>query len=282
MIKERGREPIFVAGIDIGSVATKSVILDESQAIIGFNIMPVGAIFRESGKDSFRQALSAAGIREEEVSYIVSTGYGRTSLRFAHHRVTEITCHAKGVHKLFPSCRTVIDIGGQDSKAISINDLGNVKNFAMNDRCAAGTGRWLEVIARVLNLSLDKMGELALRAKKEIRISSVCTVFAESEVISYMTGGAQLEDVLGGVHRAIVERVVNSLVLRVGIVEEVALTGGVAKNIAIRREIEKAIGTKVSVPDEPQLTGALGAALIGLEIIQNKNKVTQSRLTVTS
>lgn len=256
---------MIAAGIDIGSVATKTLIIDGAGVVLGHNIIPKGAMFTDSARRSFNEALQNSSVNEKDVAYILATGYGRSSVPFAHGNMTEITCHARGVHTLFPRVRTAIDIGGQDCKVISIDNLGRAQDFAMNNRCAAGTGRWLEVMAHVLGVGLDRMGEMALQAQEEIRISSVCTVFAESEVLSYMAGDARLEDVLGGVHRAIVERIVNSLVRRVGATKEVAVAGGGAKNIAIVKEIEKMLGTAVFVPDEPQLTGALGAALIGLE-----------------
>jgi predicted CoA-substrate-specific enzyme activase len=265
-IPEEPKQHLFVVGIDLGSVASKAVVLDDNGNIIAYNVIPIGVMSKGIVQRAFSEVLLAAELKESEISYVVSTGYGREKVSFGNRSVTEITCHARGVHVLFPGVRTVIDIGGQDSKAMSIDEFGKVKRFATNDRCAAGTGRWLEVIARALNVSLENMGRLALDAKDEIKISSVCTVFAETEVISYLAGDRRLEDILGGIHRAIAERIVNSLVQRVGVTEEVAVTGGVAKNIAVVRAIERLIGTTVVVPlPDPQITGALGAAVIGLD-----------------
>ena len=273
---------VLVAGIDIGSVATKTAIISNGGLIVGHDITPKGAMYKDSAELSFANALQQAGLAEKDISYIVSTGYGRARASFAHFRPTEIICHARGVRSQFPRCRTVVDIGGQDSKAIALNESGQVKNFRMNDRCAAGTGRWLESMAHVLGVDLDKMGPLALASKKEIQISSMCTVFAESEVISYMAQGASLEDVLEGVHRAVVERVVQSLVWRVGITRDVVLTGGGAKNVAIKRDLERAIDVPVLVPEEPQLTGALGAALIGLEKVAGEARSDQITTTANA
>lgn len=255
----------YAAGIDIGSATAKTVIMDRDGVIKGQNILSQGILLLDAGNLSFKQACAAANINEKDIKYVVATGYGRSTVKFANTQITEISCHARGVYSLFPDCRTVIDIGGQDSKVISLDSKGQITDFAMNDKCAAGTGRWLETMARALNIDISNIGELALKAKQSVNVNNTCTVFAESEVISYITAGYAIEDVLLGVHRAIAERVVNTLARRVGIIEKVVLTGGVAKNIAAQKEIGRATGFSILVPPEPQLTGALGAAHIALD-----------------
>jgi (R)-2-hydroxyacyl-CoA dehydratese activating ATPase len=194
----------------------------------------------------------------------VSTGYGRRMLDIADRTITEITCHARGAVHMVPEARMVIDIGGQDSKVIAIDPNGLVQQFAMNDRCAAGTGKFLEALARAVNVELDEMGPLALEAKQKLQVTSMCATFAETEVISLLAEGASKVEVLGGVHAAMAKRTIG-LVSRVGKREPIVMTGGVARNPAAVRHIEEALGCKLILPERPQIAGALGAALFALD-----------------
>jgi len=216
-----------------------------------------------------KEALDRAGISMEQVKYTISTGYGRRAVSFARKTLTEIICHGAGVSSSMPEARTVIDIGGQDSKVIKLNDRGAVMDFVMNDKCAAGTGRFLEVMAHVLEIRLDDMGAISLRSSNPSRISSTCTVFAESEVVSLRAEKVPVEDIIAGLHRSIARRVV-SMGSGVGYRETVVATGGVAKNIGIVRALESEIRLKIVVPDEPQIMGAVGAAIMaGAELARS-------------
>jgi predicted CoA-substrate-specific enzyme activase len=207
-------------------------------------------------------------LKRDQVLKTVATGYGRERAD-ADYKVTEITCHGRGAHQVFPQAQTVIDIGGQDSKAIRLDSDGRVVNFAMNDKCAAGTGRFLEVMARAMEIEVSQMGELdrsaALeKSRKRLHVSSVCTVFAESEIVGLLARGEKREDVIHAVHNSVAERVFG-LVSRVGVAPPIALTGGVAKNRGMQRALEEKIGLSILVPEEPQIMGAFGAALIAKE-----------------
>jgi len=253
----------YFAGVDIGSISTEVVVVDESGKILGYAIELTGAEGKKAMERAFRQALEKTGLERKQISRVVATGYGRERAE-ADHRITEITCHGRGAFSVFPSARTVIDIGGQDSKAISIDDQGRVLNFVMNDKCAAGTGRFLEVMARAMEIEVSEMGELDRRSDKQLAVSSVCTVFAESEIVGLLSRGEKRENVIHAVHNSVTERIFG-LASRVGIIPELALTGGVAKNRGIRRALEKKAKTKILVPEEPQIIGAFGAALIAIE-----------------
>ncbi|MEW5947232.1 MAG: acyl-CoA dehydratase activase [bacterium] len=255
---------MFFGGIDIGSLTVDMVIVDGSEKIVAYNIIHTGANSRVAARKCFDETLEKAGITEGDLKFIVATGYGRVSVPFAGRAVTEITCHGRGAFRLFPETRTVIDIGGQDSKVIKLGGGGKVADFVMNDKCAAGTGRFLEVMARALEIELDEMGEMSLNSKNDIAISSMCTVFAESEVISLVAEATPKEDIINGIHNAICSRIVG-MVDRLGKEEEVTITGGVAKNRGIVETLQKKLGAKLNVPDEPQIAGAIGAALIAKE-----------------
>jgi len=252
------------AGIDIGSLSTDVVLLDGNLAVAGSAITATGASTRKAAREALDAALAAAGATEGEIAFTVATGYGRESAEGADLRVTEITCHARGARRLFPEAATVLDIGGQDCKVIRLAPDGKVADFAMNDKCAAGTGRFLEVMARTLEMDLERMGERSLLATRSLSVSSTCTVFAESEVVSLIASGAAPEEIAWGVHLAISERIA-ALAERLGMVSPAVLTGGVAKNPAARKALENRFRMSFLVPDEPQLTGALGAALIAFE-----------------
>jgi predicted CoA-substrate-specific enzyme activase len=254
---------MYFAGIDIGSTMTKVVIMDDeiNSQVIG----PTGAEHRHLANKVMEEALSKAGIAFDELTYVVATGYGRINVPFADKQITEITCHAKGVSSIFPSARTVIDIGGQDAKGIKIAG-GKVVNFVMNDKCAAGTGRFLEVIADALGLKLEEMGELSLQSKEKVRISSTCTIFAEQEVVSKIADGVPIEDILAGLHEAIASRVFH-MAEKMKIEKDVAMTGGVAKNAGMVKALEDQLGFPVLIAREPLLTGAIGAAILGKELV---------------
>ncbi|MBI2552853.1 MAG: 2-hydroxyglutaryl-CoA dehydratase [Candidatus Rokubacteria bacterium] len=238
---------IYGAGVDVGSTQTKALIVSEDRRIVGRSLIDTGANVSKAAERAFQQALENAGLPREAIGYVVGTGYGRYKVTFGDAQVTEITCHARGAHYLYPATRTVIDMGGQDTKA-----------------CAAGTGRFLVAAADVTGLSLGEIGDRALQAKNPVRLTSVCTVFVESDIMSYLAQKKTIEDILGGVHKAIATRTM-SLIRRVGVEEEVTFTGGVSRNIAMVRGLEAVLGVPVNVSPEGHYMGALGAALFALE-----------------
>jgi predicted CoA-substrate-specific enzyme activase len=256
---------MLVAGIDIGSITTEALLFDKDKGIVGYTIMQTGADSKKTAEMALKEVLAYPGKSVSDISYIVSTGCGRKRASFASESVTEITCIAKGVNYLFPDARTIIDIGGQDTKVIRIDQRGRVTEFEMNDKCAAGTGRFVEVMAKALNVELDKIGEISLQHKKELTISSICTVFAESEVISLVSEGEELEDILYGIHKAIADRTMGLINRLGGIEEQVVMAGGVAKNIGVVKALEKVLNSSIKISVEPQIVGALGAAILSLE-----------------
>jgi (R)-2-hydroxyacyl-CoA dehydratese activating ATPase len=258
----------YFAGVDIGSTMTKVVILGggKETSLIG----PTGPEHRKLANRVMEEALALVGIGFDDVNCVIATGFGRINVPFADKQITEITCHAKGLSSLLPSAHTVVDIGGQDSKGIRIEN-GKVIDFVMNDKCAAGTGRFLEIIAEALGVPLDKLGEVSLASEKPAMIGNMCTVFAEQEVVSQLAAGEPVPNLVAGIHQAIAGRVF-ALVNKLKIKPEVAITGGGAKNIGLVKALESKFGRAVLVPPEPLLTGALGAALIGQEMYENAAK----------
>ena len=256
----------YVAGIDSGSTSTDVVILDQNGKIKSTMIIPTGGGAMMSAEKSLAAAVEKAGIQEEDIVRIVTTGYGRAYIDSGDDSITEITCHAKGAHYLNPNVRTIIDIGGQDIKAISIDEHGAVTNFLMNDKCAAGTGRFLEMMARTLGLSLEEMSIKGLEWKENIVISSMCTVFAESEVVSLVAQNKNVADIIHGLNVSVASKV-GALAARLGKKNpgEYMMTGGVAKNQGIINALEEKLGAKLYICDEAQLCGALGAALFAYE-----------------
>ena len=254
----------YFAGVDIGSTMTKVVIIREE--IVNSVIGPTGPEHRRMAYRVMTEALDKSSLSFEELSYVVATGYGRINVPFADKQVTEISCHARGIHSLLPTVRTVIDMGGQDSKGIRLKD-GKVVNFVMNDKCAAGTGRFLEVIAESFGLRLEDLGRLSLSAEKTIRVSNTCTVFAEQEIVSQLASGERVENLIAGIHEAIATRIFGMLG-RLKIEKDVAVTGGVAKNIGLVKALEDKFGYEMLIPPEPLLTGAIGAALLGSDIFK--------------
>lgn len=261
--KEKVRSGYF-AGIDSGSTSANVVIIDENKNIISYSIVPTGPKALESARQAFELALKDAGLKEDDIKIVVATGYGRVSIPFAEKTVTEITCHGKGAFFIDSAVRTVIDLGGQDSKVIRLDDEGNVVDFVMNDKCSAGTGRFLEVMARTLGVSIEEMGKVTEKAREDITITSMCTVFAESEVISLIAQNKDQRDIIHALNKAVASKAV-SLIERVGRKGSYMMTGGVAKNRGVVSAIEKRLGEKILIPPEPQIIGALGAALIALE-----------------
>lgn len=256
----------YVAGIDSGSTSTDVVILDQNGKIKSTMIIPTGGGAMMSAEKSLAAAVEKAGIQEEDIVRIVTTGYGRAYIDSGDDSITEITCHAKGAHYLNPNVRTIIDIGGQDIKAISIDEHGAVTNFLMNDKCAAGTGRFLEMMARTLGLSLEEMSIKGLEWEENIVISSMCTVFAESEVVSLVAQNKNVADIIHGLNVSVASKV-GALAARLGKKNpgEYMMTGGVAKNQGIINALEEKLGAKLYICDEAQLCGALGAALFAYE-----------------
>jgi predicted CoA-substrate-specific enzyme activase len=253
-----------VMGVDLGSTTAKTVVLDLAGQIVASNVVQMGSVSGDAVRASMSAALKEAGITEKELARAVSTGYGRRMIDLVDKSYTEITCHARGAAAMYPGARLVIDIGGQDSKVIAIDEHGLVETFAMNDRCAGGTGKFLEVLAKALDVDLNEMGPMALQAKETLQISSMCATFAETEVISLLAEGRPKPDILAAVHAAIAKRTFG-LISRVGKRSPVVMTGGVAKNVAAVHYIEKELGLPLHLASTPQVAGALGAALLALE-----------------
>lgn len=250
---------IYFAGVDAGSTYTKAVLLDSDGKTVTTSIDMTGINIVAAIDRVYRSLLEKAGVSEGEVGYVVGTGYGRYKVTFGNSQVTEISCHAKGAHTLFPKTRTVLDMGGQDTKAIRINERGEVVDFSMNDKCAAGTGRFIEGSARALGLSLAQVGEISMKSTKPIKISSTCAVFAEMETQEQLAWGNKLEDILYGVHISIASRSIG-LLRRVGIEQEVTFTGGVSLNEGMVKCIEEQLGSKVNTAPMTMYCGAMGAA----------------------
>jgi len=255
-----------VAGCDIGSLTAKVIILNEdtieAKAVIRCVSSP-----EKSAESVISKSLSEIGLSLTDIDYIVGTGYGKNRIPFANHTESEITCHAQGVFDLIPEVRTLIDIGGQDAKVIKIDDKGQVSQYVYNDKCASGTGRFLEVMAEALEISIDQMGVLHDQAKENLHISNQCVIFAESEVISLINEGKETPDIICGLHTALANRA-SSLARSVGIVPEVVFTGGVAKNLGVTKSLERSIGLPLThFPLDPQISGAYGAAILALKYV---------------
>lgn len=260
---------MLTLGIDIGSTASKAVIMRDGTELIAESIVPVGTGTR-GPREVFQNVLDQAGISENQIARILATGYGRMGFKQAAREISEISCHARGVHYLVPTAGTIIDIGGQDAKAIRVDADGRLDDFIMNDKCAAGTGRFLEVMSRVLDIRVEDMGEVSRHSTKELSISSTCAVFAESEVISRMSNNETVEDIAAGIHRSVAKKTA-SLVTRMGpIRKDVVMSGGVAHNSGVVKALEDILKCSIIVPDKCQLAGAIGAAIIAYEDLTNK------------
>jgi predicted CoA-substrate-specific enzyme activase len=251
---------MLIGGVDVGASTTKAVIFSDGK-ILSYAIIPTGFDVAKAAKEVTKLACAKIDCSMAELEFVVSTGWGRNAVPFANKAVTEILGQSKGVHFLLPQARTIIDIGGQDTKVIRIDEGGNTVNFAMNDKCAAGTGRFLEVMARVLELEISEIGPMGLKSSNPCQISSTCTVFAETEVIAQRSKGKSREDLVGGIHRAVTSRVM-AMVNMIGYEKQVVLTGGVCKNVAIKKLLEDEIKMELMTYEEPQITGAIGAALV--------------------
>jgi (R)-2-hydroxyacyl-CoA dehydratese activating ATPase len=263
----------YAAGVDVGSTQTKAVILNEAGEIIGRALIDTGANVIQAAENAYVTALNDGHINEEEVEYVIGTGYGRYRVTFGNSQVTEISCHGRGAVHMFPNTRTVLDMGGQDTKAIQVNADGEIVDFCMNDKCAAGTGRFLGAASAALAIPLDELGSTALLSERPVRISTTCTVFAESEVLSWLGKGKKIEDILMGVHQSIAIRSIG-LLRRVGVAEEITFTGGVARNIGMIHALEDKLATRLNVSEDSHYMGALGAALFALD------RITASRMPV--
>ena len=269
--KAAGRGPAkdgetYVLGVDSGSTSTNAVIINGRRELVASAVLRTGAKAGDSAEKILELVLKKAKLRREDLALIVSTGYGRVSIPYADRNITEITCHARGARFFDPQVRTILDIGGQDSKAIHLDPNGEVADFAMNDKCAAGTGRFLEAMARTLEVSIDELGPISLKSKRSVEISSMCTVFAESEVISLIAQNREKADIAAGVHRAIAGKSA-ALLSRVSPEPPYMMTGGVAKNPGVVKALEEKLGVSLSICPEPEIVGACGAALLGLEAI---------------
>jgi predicted CoA-substrate-specific enzyme activase len=256
----------YAGGVDVGSTQTKAVVVDVRGHIVGTSLVNTGANLVLAAESAFANAVAQARLTSEDINYVIGTGYGRYQVTFGNRQLTEISCHGRGAVCLFPKTRTVVDMGGQDTKAIRVNNTGEVLDFFMNDKCAAGTGRFLGAAAIALNIPLSDLGRVALAATKPVHISTTCTVFAESEVLSWLGKGKKIEDILSGVHRSIALRTVG-LLRRVGVTEEVSFSGGVSRNVAMVAALEDALHTKLNYGEESHFMGALGAALFALDHI---------------
>ena len=251
----------YSMGVDIGSTASKCLILKNGEEIVGKSIIASGTGTSGPGR-AVAEALGMAGLEMEDISCVTATGYGRNTFSGADYIVSELSAHAIGAHALFPGVRTVIDIGGQDAKAIRVNEQGKMENFIMNDKCAAGTGRFLDVMAKVLELDVSELEKRDAMAESTVRISSTCTVFAESEVISQLAQNVDINALVAGIHDSVAVRTA-SLARRLGVVEPVVMSGGVARNGGVVRALEKELGVCISVSPLNQLGGAFGAAIYG-------------------
>lgn len=264
--KEKKMGKGYFAGIDSGSTSTDVVILNQNKEIVAEIILPTGAGAAMGAERALEEALKQAGLKREDIDALVTTGYGRTSIQEGDKSITEITCHARGAHFLDPDVRTVIDIGGQDSKVIRLDETGAVVNFVMNDKCAAGTGRFLEMMARTMEMDLNEMAKKGLNFEEDITISSMCTVFAESEVVSLIAQNKPADDIVHGLNKAVAAKTA-ALAKRVGGEEKYMMTGGVSKNRGLVKTLEESLGTKLVISDKAQLCGALGAALFAADMV---------------
>jgi predicted CoA-substrate-specific enzyme activase len=255
---------LYVAGVDVGSTQAKAVVLNEQAQVIGEAILDVEMNMATAAQQVFDRVVAHVGLTPDEIAFTVATGYGRYRVTFGDMQVTEISCHARGATAEFPHTRTVLDIGGQDTKAIRIGDSGEVVDFAMNDKCAAGTGRFLGAASFALEVPVDELGPLALKATAPVKITTTCTVFAESEIIGHLAKGYRPEDVLAGMHHSIATRCA-SLVRRVGLTPEITFTGGVSRNAAMESLLRQALETPLNVSARGHFMGAIGAALYALD-----------------
>lgn len=254
---------MYTLGIDIGSTTSKCVILKDGKEMIAKSLIQAGT-GTKGPDEAYNKVLVKAGLKREEISYVMATGYGRNTYEQADGEMSELSCHAKGVFFKNPDCRTIIDIGGQDAKVISLGENGNISNFVMNDKCAAGTGRFLDVMASILQLKVWELETYAREADAPVKISSTCTVFAESEVISQLSKNVELSNLIAGICNSVASRV-TALAKRVGVKEKVCMSGGVAQNGGVLDALSRELQTEVTAVEDAQYMGALGAAIAGYE-----------------
>jgi (R)-2-hydroxyacyl-CoA dehydratese activating ATPase len=258
---------MIVAGCDVGTLTTKAVIL-KKKSIVGYDIVPTNAAPDKAAKQAMDNALKKAKLSFKKVKFCVGTGWGRKKIDFADKVSGEVPCFVRGAKWFIPTVRTIIDVGGQTITLVILNDRGKVLDHAVNDKCAAGTGKFIEIMAEALELDIDDIGPLSLESKKNITISNQCVVFAESEVISHVNNGEDAADIAGSIHQSIVSRMV-TMVNRVGLIEDVCITGGVAKNTGIVRRLEDMLDTHIlKIPEDPRIVGSLGAAVIAGETVR--------------
>ncbi|HJP20069.1 MAG TPA: acyl-CoA dehydratase activase [Alphaproteobacteria bacterium] len=257
----------YAGGVDVGSTQTKAVIVDADGTIVGRSLIDTGADVTKAAERAYELALAESIAEDADVGYVIGTGYGRYKVTFGDRQVTEISCHGRGAAQMFPGTKTVLDMGGQDSKAIRIQPNGEIIDFCMNDKCAAGTGRFLGAASDALEIPLDDLGPTALKSEKPVRISTTCTVFAEAEVLSWLGKGKKIEDILWGVHQSIAARSFG-LLRRVGIEDEITFSGGVALNTGMIKAMEEKLERSLNVSEESHYMGALGAALYALDSIK--------------
>jgi len=261
---------MITAGCDIGSLTAKAVILQDGK-ILASEVILASAQPEKSSMEVMKRALEKAGINMEDIEYCVGTGYGRKHIPFMNSPESEIACHGRGAVWQVPSARTVVDIGGQDAKAIKVDEKGNVERYVYNDKCASGTGRFLEIIADALEIKLEDMGAISGKATEKLTLSNQCVVFAETEIISLVNEGKEIADIINALHQAVANRAA-SLARGILVAPDAVMTGGVAKNAGMFAALEKALGVKLHSVDNPQINGALGAALFAAEIINDTRK----------
>jgi len=262
----------YVMGVDAGSTYTKGVLMNEDKEIVALDVTLTGANINNAAETIRRKLLEKSGIKETDVKLVVGTGYGRYIIRFGNIQVTEISCHARGAHYLFPNTRTVLDIGGQDMKVIRVNERGDVVDFVMNDKCAAGTGRFVETIIKSFGLNFKDANDLALKSRRGIALSSTCTVFAQTEAMEHLAIGDAIEDIMYGVFKSVITRAVG-LITRVGLTPELTFTGGLSLNPVAVKILETMLKTKVNHSDMTMFAGAIGAALYGVEKLETEKYI---------
>jgi predicted CoA-substrate-specific enzyme activase len=257
----------FVAGIDMGAKSTKVIIMDGERKVRGKSAIRTRPDFTAVSKDALAIALDQAGIKESDLNYVATTGFGRYNVPFRDIQITDITCVGRGAVHLFPKTRCILDIGAQSTRAIRVLENGKVHEFRTNDKCAAGAGGFIERASKYLEITIEQVGDLSMRADKPQTISSVCAVLAESEIINHVSNGQTVENILYGVHQSLASRAM-ALLKRVGLEEEITFVGGVARQKGMVKALEETVKKKVNVSDEPEMVGALGAALLALKRLQ--------------
>ena len=257
----------FVAGIDMGAKSTKVIVMDDQKNVRGQSVVRTRPDFAGVAKEALGLALDHAGLKEAELSYVATTGFGRYNVPFRDIQITDITCVGRGAVHLFPKTRSILDIGAQSTRAIRVSETGKVREFRTNDKCAAGAGGFIEKAAKYLEIKVEEVGELSLRSDQPQTISSVCAVLAESEIINHVSNGQTVENILYGVHLSLASRAL-ALLKRVGLEDEITFVGGVARQKGMVKALEETLKKKANVSEEPEMVGALGAALLGLRRLE--------------